>query len=138
MGLENILNAKISSIKKCLISIEHVLQNDPQNINNSVAQDVFVLNLQRAIQCTLDMAMALIADKGWPLPVVYKNAFDTLIEKKVLTEETAETLKKMVGFRNIAVHDYQALDVAILKSIYKHHMGIFEIYCQDMKKSVFF
>jgi uncharacterized protein YutE (UPF0331/DUF86 family) len=28
----------------------------------------------------------------------------------------------MVGFRNVAVHDYQAVDPAIVESIVEHHL----------------
>ncbi|MSO21822.1 MAG: DUF86 domain-containing protein [Acidobacteria bacterium] len=32
-------------------------------------------------------------------------------------------LQAMAGFRNIAVHDYQPLDLAILKSLLEHRIG---------------
>jgi len=31
-------------------------------------------------------------------------------------------MQSMVGFRNIAIHDYQALDVEILKTILAKHL----------------
>lgn len=39
--------------------------------------------------------------------------------------ELADKLKRMVGFRNIAVHDYQALQLPILISIIEMHLDEF-------------
>jgi uncharacterized protein YutE (UPF0331/DUF86 family) len=38
----------------------------------------------------------------------------------------AEKLKKMCGFRNIAVHDYQEITPPIMQSIMTHHLKDFE------------
>jgi uncharacterized protein YutE (UPF0331/DUF86 family) len=35
-------------------------------------------------------------------------------------------MEHMVGFRNIAVHDYESINPEILKSIVKHHLGDIE------------
>ncbi|MBI3713377.1 MAG: DUF86 domain-containing protein, partial [Burkholderiales bacterium] len=39
--------------------------------------------------------------------------------------ELAESLKKMVGFRNIAVHDYQTLLLPITVSVITQHLDEF-------------
>jgi uncharacterized protein YutE (UPF0331/DUF86 family) len=45
-----------------------------------------------------------------------------LKDENVLEPELSERMQRMVGFRNIAVHDYQNLDIEILKSILTHHL----------------
>ena len=40
----------------------------------------------------------------------------------------------MVGFRNIAVHDYQQLDLVILKSILEHRLGDLDEFVQVITK----
>ena len=35
----------------------------------------------------------------------------------------AERLRRMVGFRNIAIHDYQALDPHVVEAIVTRHLG---------------
>jgi uncharacterized protein YutE (UPF0331/DUF86 family) len=42
-------------------------------------------------------------------------------------------LKKMVGLRNIAVHDYQALNIDIIIAVVKHHLQDFELFCSEVK-----
>jgi uncharacterized protein YutE (UPF0331/DUF86 family) len=34
-------------------------------------------------------------------------------------------MKRMIGFRNIAVHDYQALLLPIVENIIQHHLDDF-------------
>ena len=34
----------------------------------------------------------------------------------------------MVGFRDVAVHDYQALSLPIVRAIVDHHLGEFEAF----------
>ncbi|MBI3481045.1 MAG: DUF86 domain-containing protein [Nitrosomonadales bacterium] len=40
-----------------------------------------------------------------------------VLDKAEIIERVLARMKKMVGFRNVAVHDYRELDWAILKSI---------------------
>ena len=42
-----------------------------------------------------------------------------------MAEGLGKNLKNMVGFRNIAVHDYQALQLPIMVAIITQHMGDF-------------
>jgi hypothetical protein len=55
----------------------------------------------------------------------------------VIDRETAADLKKMVGFRNVAVHEYQQIDGDIVASIVKHHLDDFERYYTQVHRFVF-
>ena len=58
--------------------------------------------------------------------VSYKESFSILREWKVIPAGLSATMMKMCGFRNIAVHDYQQITPAIMKSIMTHHLKDFE------------
>jgi len=76
-----------------------------------------VFNLQRAIQACIDLAAHAVASEHLGLPESVRDNFVILKEKGVIGAELASRMLKMTGFRNIAVHNYQALDLNILKSI---------------------
>ncbi len=114
--------SKISIIKNCLNTIQKATGLDPAKLNDYMVEDVFVLNLQRAVQASIDMANIIIAMKGWRLPASYKDSFKELLKQKVIDQATFEQMSKMVGFRNIAVHEYQELNRAILASILKNNL----------------
>ncbi|MDP8205307.1 MAG: DUF86 domain-containing protein [Candidatus Electryonea clarkiae] len=131
---QDILLAKVSIIKRCLDRIWKVTKSDPGNLDNFDVQDIFVLNLQRAIQAAIDLASHLIASEGWGVPETLKANFDLLHLNGVYDANLAKKLKSMVGFRNIAVHDYQGLDVDILKSILRSNLGDLETFYKILLK----
>lgn len=47
---------------------------------------------------------------------------DILNEYKILDNEIALKLKSMVGFRNIAVHDYKSVNMSIVKEVIEKHL----------------
>ncbi len=114
---KDILLAKVAIIQRCLQRIKDSTQLDPASLDDFDKQDIFVLNLQRAIQAAVDIAAHTITSEDWGLPDTLKKHFAILAEKKVLNHELSEKLQKMIGFRNIAVHDYQSINVDVLKTI---------------------
>lgn len=43
--------------------------------------------------------------------------FRILAQAGLITRDLGESLKRMVGFRNVAVHEYQELDLAKVRAI---------------------
>jgi len=126
----DILLAKIASIRKCLERIRKVTGATSESLEDPDIQDIFVLNLQRAVQATIDLAAHLVADEKIGLPANLKENFTLLESRKIIDSPLSKRLQAMVGFRNIAVHDYQQLDLIILKSIFEHRLGDLEEFIQ--------
>lgn len=129
---KDVLLAKISIVRNCLAMIRKATGLDPAALDDQMKQDVFILNLERSVQACIDMANTIIAQRGLMIPASYKQAFQILAKEKVITAETAGKMQKMAGFRNIAVHDYRQLDVAILKSILARHLPDLEDFCREI------
>ncbi len=70
-------------------------------------QDILVLNLTRAVQLCIDIGSHVIGASGEAAPVTMGDIFSTLNKFGVITTTTCESMKKAVGFRNIAVHIHQ-------------------------------
>lgn len=127
--LENdVILSKISNMKNCLKTIQKVTGGDADRLDDFIVQDVVVLNLQRAIQAMIDIANVIIAEKGFKLPASYKDSFRILYSNGVIDKTLMKRIEPMIGFRNIAVHDYQALNIDILKSIFRQHLNDFETF----------
>ncbi len=58
-----------------------------------------------------------MATEGYGLPSGVAETFSLLEQHGVLDPALAGRLRKMVGFRNLAVHNYQTIDPRILESI---------------------
>ena len=125
---KDIILEKITNIKHCLNRIKDVTQMNPESIEDYNIQDVFILNLQRAVQAAVDMAVHIVSSEGWGVSKTIKENFVILSDNKIITKELANQMAKMVGFRNIAVHDYSKMDIAILKSILTTSLQDLEVF----------
>lgn len=114
---KDIVFAKVAAIQKCLRRIERVTGLDPDRLDELDIQDIFVLNLQRAIQSAIDLATHIVASESLGLSDTIGGNFVLLEHAKIITKSLCRKMQSMVGFRNIAIHDYQALDLDILKAI---------------------
>jgi uncharacterized protein YutE (UPF0331/DUF86 family) len=120
-----ILN-KASIISRCVKRISDEYAGIPENLYNITKQDSITLNVQRACEACIDLAMHIISEKNLGIPQSSKDAFELLVQNNIINPKMAFKLKAMVGFRNIAVHDYQTLNIEILNKIIENHLGDFQ------------
>lgn len=123
--MKEIILSKIESVEKCLKRIKEKLGESDYSIENYDTQDIIVLNLQRACQQSIDLAMFLNAELGTGLPKSSADAFEKLMEKGYISKESYENMKGMVGFRNVAVHQYQTIDYGIVEYVIKNRLDDF-------------
>lgn len=116
-----ILN-KVSIIERCLKRIHEEYQNNPENLENFTKQDSIILNLHRACEASIDLAMHIVAEKKLGLPQNSRDAFTFLETEGVIPSSLSQKMKAMIGFRNIAVHDYQEISLVILQKIIDNHL----------------
>ena len=125
--------AKLASIERCLQRIRTVTGGDPQAVEDLDVEEIVVLNLQRAIQAVIDLSAHVISGRQWGLPDSLKAHFRILTDQRVIDAELGARLQAMVGFRNIAVHEYDHLDREIVKAILAKHLVDFEAFAGAMK-----
>ena len=120
---DDVVINKIETIKKCIKRIEEEYANTPSNLENYTKQDSIILNLQRMCEATLDLGLHYIKIKKLEIPQTSKQIFEVLEKNGVTDKKTSVNMQGMVGFRNIAVHDYQSLNIEILQKIIEKHLG---------------
>jgi uncharacterized protein YutE (UPF0331/DUF86 family) len=109
--------AKIATIDRGLQRIADVRGQRRAALLPVDVEDIVLLNLQRALQAAIDLAAHVVATEGYGLPASVADAFSLLEGQGVLGALLAERLRRMVGFRNILIHNYRALDPAIVETI---------------------
>ena len=77
--------AKVAAIQKCLRRIRDVTGLDPDRLDEVNNQDIFVLNLQRAIQSAIDLATHIVASEGLGIPDTIRGNFVLLEHEKVIS-----------------------------------------------------
>ena len=121
----DIIINKTATIERCIYRINEEYNNDPENLKNYTKQDSIILNIQRACEACIDIAMHIVSTNKLGAPQTTRQVFDILNEANIIDERLADRLKAMVGFRNIAVHDYQALNLSIVQKIIEEHLNDF-------------
>ena len=102
---------KTQIIERCLKRIQEEYDGESKNLLSNTKQDSIILNLQRCCEAAIDLAMHLCRSQKSGIPQSSREAFDLLVQNGLLSVELSKSMKSMVGFRNIAVHDYQRLNI---------------------------
>jgi uncharacterized protein YutE (UPF0331/DUF86 family) len=126
-----VIEQKLESLRHCLQRIESRCPADAQTLaTDPDLQDIVALNLSRAVQVCVDIGAHLISGMQVPPPDTMGQTFDLLARAGVLSAALASSLKKAVGFRNIAVHSYEAINWHIVHSIAKKHLADFSEFAE--------
>lgn len=135
MADDVILN-KAASIERCLLRIAEEYDGDRQNlVANQTKQDAIVLNLQRACETSIDLAMYVISRRRLGLPQESRDAFTLLQTSGILPTDLATRMHRMVGFRNVAVHEYTRLNLDIVHTIITKHLDDFRAFSSTIVKT---
>ena len=89
---------------------------DP-TLQNFTHIDALTLNLERACQAAIDLAMHLVARDHLGMPQSSADAFRVLAQAGRISQASCRAMMAMTGFRNIAIHTYQERDLTILRKI---------------------
>lgn len=121
--VDDVVFNKVEIIERCIRRIQEEYQGNFLNLENYTKQDSIILNIQRSCEASIDLAMHLVASKGLGIPQSSRDAFDFLQQAGIINEHLARKLKAMVGFRNIAIHNYQAVDLGIVQGIIEKNLA---------------
>lgn len=126
-----VVEQKLESLRRCLKRIETKCPADPDTlVADFDLQDIVSLNLSRAVQLCVDMGAHLISSMDVAPPDTMGQTFDILTQAGLLDAALGLSLKKAVGFRNIAVHNYDAINWHIVHSIVKNHLADFSAFAR--------
>jgi uncharacterized protein YutE (UPF0331/DUF86 family) len=130
---DDVLINKAATIERCVGRAREEYQRDPDSFaTDFTRQDAAILNIQRACEAALDMGQHLIRRERLGVPQSARDVFALLAQSGWIDLTLADGLKRMVGFRNIAVHDYQALQLPITVAIIRKHLDEFLDYSQAL------
>lgn len=132
-----VIAQKLESLRRCLNRVEEKCPSDPATLEREPdLQDIITLNLTRSVQLCVDIGSHLIAGMDVPPPDTMGQTFDILTQVGVIDSNLGTQLKKAVGFRNIAVHNYQAIDWAIVHTLARHHLGDFTVFAKAISARI--
>lgn len=132
MADDVVLN-KVATIERCVARARSEYAANPAAFaDDSTRQDAAVLNIQRACEAALDVGQHLIRRERLGVPQSARDVFTLLAQSGWIDKRSADALKRMVGFRNIAVHDYRALQLPIVVAVIERHLDDFLAYAREL------
>lgn len=132
MENEAIILNKYESIEKCINRIHEEYENNPENLEDYRRMDCIVLNLQRSCELVTDIAMYIVSVRKLGIPQEKRGAFELLQKNGLISKETEKNMKKMIGFRNIAIHAYKNIDEKILIDVIENHLNDLLEFAREM------
>lgn len=128
-----VIGQKLESLRVCVQRIEDKCPPDATTLaSDPDLQDIITINLTRAVQLCVDVGANAIAGLDVPPPNTMGETFDRLASAGLISESLATELKRAVGFRNIAIHNYETIDWQIVHNIARHRLGDFREFAAAM------
>ena len=128
---DNIVLNKSAIIERSLRRVLEEYARNPE-LDNYTHIDAMVLNIERACQAAIDAAYHLVAVQHYGMPQTSAEAFKLLQQAGVLSPVTSRAMIGMTGFRNVAVHEYQALDMDIVRAIATKEYKSLIRFCREL------
>ena len=133
---DDVILNKVATIERCVQRAREEYEAEPDTFaTNFTRQDAAVLNIQRACEAALDIGHYLIRRDKLGIPQGARDVFSLLERAQWIDSGMADSLKRMVGFRNIAVHDYRTLQLPIVTTIIEKHLDDFLAFGRIMLKN---
>ena len=134
--VDDVLMNKAATIERCVLRAKEEYEKSPATFAaDHTCQDAAILSVLRACEAALDMGQHLIRRERLGIPQSSRDVFTLLAQAGWIESDLATRMQKMVGFRNIAVHDYQSVNLAILQGIIENNMADLKQMAEVMLKS---
>lgn len=133
--VDDVLINKAATIERCVKRAREEYDKDPATFTaDHTRQDAAILNIQRACEAAIDIGQHIIRRDKLGVPQSARDVFDLLGGAGLIDLPLANAMKRMVGFRNVAVHDYQKLQLPIAVAIIEKHLDEFLRFAQVLIK----
>ncbi|MFN3830259.1 MAG: type VII toxin-antitoxin system HepT family RNase toxin [Tepidimonas ignava] len=121
-ALREVLAQKAQRLQRAVARARKEWHASADVAHDDTHQDAALLNVQRACEQAIDMANLVCSAQGWSLPEGARAAFRELARQGWIDTTLADALARMIAFRNVLVHEYETLDLAIVQHVIDHHL----------------
>jgi len=130
-----VIEQKLETLRYCVQRVAQRCPDHPNQLQQDPdTQDIIALNLSRAVQQCVDIGAHLVTALELPPPDTMGQTFDRLAEGGIIEASLADRLKKAVGFRNIAVHNYERINWEIVHAVCSRHLDDFRTFARTVNE----
>jgi len=131
-----VLNKK-ESIERCIRQIRNYYQlpSEFDFVEDHLRQDAIAINMQRACEQIIDLANHLVKTCKLEIPKDSRDSFHLLIDHQIIPKSLGDHMIKMIGFRNVLVHQYQQLDLGLMVDVIENHLDDLLLFTEHVIKA---
>ena len=131
IGPSDVALNKAAIVERCIRRLGEEYAADP-DLEACTHIDAMTLNIARACQACIDLAMHLVAPRRLGMPQSSGEAFALLRAAGLIPASLDDAMRRMTGFRHIAIHQYKELDNAVLRYIAERGWRDLVAYCEAL------
>lgn len=118
-----VVAAKITSLQRCVSRARQIRAAAGEDFRSDHdRQDACILNVIRACETAIDLASMVVRARRLGMPSETRELFALLEREQVIPADLGKGLRSMVGFRNLAVHQYREIDLDIVDSVIRENL----------------
>ncbi len=126
-----LLAKKLTRIEACIKDLELVT---PASIEANIVHERFVEHtLQIAIQAAVDIASHIVSDERLGDADTNHALFDLIARHGWIPDDQIPVMHRMVGFRNVLVHEYEDVDVRLVRAIVERHVNDLQAFVDSVR-----
>lgn len=114
---DDVIVAKAEIIERCIKRAREELAASANFETDYTRQDAAILNVERAREAAIDIMNRIVRQRSLGVPASTRDGYERLVQASVIEQSLADRLMRMVAFRNLAVHQYRKLDIAIVRAV---------------------
>lgn len=112
---------KLAVVETCVAQLRSLAR--PAEIARDLREERFVEHtLQIAVQAAQDVASHVVSDERLGEPRTNQELFRLLERAGWIDPELGATMRRIVGFRNVLVHGYDEVNLAIVRDVVEHRL----------------
>lgn len=116
--MNDVVINKIQSIQQCVVRARQEYEANREGFATDYSrQDAAVLNVLRACEQAIDLANHVIKRHKMGIPTASAESFALLQRQGIIDDDLRQKLKGMIHFRNIVIHQYQKMNIEIVRAV---------------------
>jgi len=131
---KTLVEKKLRRIEEFLRELKNVEMSTVEEFKENVITRRFIeRNIELAIEQMIEICKHFVSGLDLSEPETYSECFDMLAKEGVILEQSLDTFKSMVRFRNILIHAYEGVDDSMTYGIYKRRLDDFKIFIKEIR-----
>ena len=123
-------------IEETLVYIEKLIElfSKEKEWSTQIQKAALERIVQMLLEAVIDVGNAMIDGFIMRDPGSYEDIIDILMDEKVVSEETGNTLKRLISYRKVLVQSYTQINHLELHTEFAANLQIFSLFARNVRE----